>query len=67
MRFPVTEIPAIETNYLCVAYDMSTLIPENLAGRELHMIATQSIIDNEEVMHHTLLFACDDISGSLYL
>ena len=34
---------------------------------DYHMVATQPFIDNEQVMHHILLFGCDESGGYLLL
>ena len=53
--FPRTEIPTEATNYFC------HYIPLNVeAGKTYHMIASEPLIDNEEVMHHTLVYGCRD-------
>ena len=53
-RFPETEVPAEETNYYCMYFPI-----ENIAvNTSEHMIAYEPIIDNAEVMHHSIAYAC---------
>ncbi|KAK3089057.1 hypothetical protein FSP39_000478 [Pinctada imbricata] len=53
LRFPETPVPAVETTYLCMTFDLPN-------DTDYHLIATQPIINNEYVMHHILLYGCDD-------
>ena len=52
-RFPETEVPAKVTNYFCMYFPLD--IPE---GTSEHLIAYEPIIDNAEVMHHTIAYGC---------
>ncbi|KAK3098978.1 hypothetical protein FSP39_024922 [Pinctada imbricata] len=52
IQFPRTKVPSSETSYYCMTFDL----PED---EDLHMIATEPIIDNAYVMHHILLFGCE--------
>ncbi|KAJ8300555.1 hypothetical protein KUTeg_022074 [Tegillarca granosa] len=56
LRIPVTKVPAKETTYTCMIFDLP-------ADDDYHLIATTPIIDNVEMTHHILLFGCDE-SGS---
>ena len=51
LRFPRTKVPAKETTYLCFSFQL----PDD---REYHLIATEPLIDNQNVMHHMILNAC---------
>ncbi|KAK7094627.1 dopamine beta-hydroxylase-like [Littorina saxatilis] len=53
LRFPRTKVPADETTYECFVFDFPS-------DEEYHLIATQPYIDNPNVMHHMVAFACDD-------
>jgi len=52
-RFPPTEVPAEVTSYLCMFFYLD--IPE---GTSEHLIAYEPIVDNEEVMHHSVMYGC---------
>lgn len=51
MAFARTLVPAVETTYICQAFD----IP---GDREYHIIGWKPEIDNADVMHHTLIYGC---------
>ncbi|XP_063424230.1 tyramine beta-hydroxylase-like isoform X2 [Mytilus trossulus] len=53
IRMPETPVPNRETNYMCTMFDL----PSN---GDFHMIASVPYIDNIYVMHHMLLFGCED-------
>ena len=53
ITFERTQVPAVETTYICQAYEVP-------ADKMYHMIATQPIINNAYVMHHTILYGCPD-------
>ncbi|XP_053380180.1 DBH-like monooxygenase protein 1 homolog [Mercenaria mercenaria] len=52
VRFPETPVPAKETTYICITFELPM-------DKEYHLVATNPYIDNKEVMHHTLAFGCD--------
>ncbi|GFS24645.1 DBH-like monooxygenase protein 1 [Elysia marginata] len=53
MAFLETTIPATETNYYCMTFDLPS-------DQDYHVIATEPIMDNMEVLHHILVYACED-------
>ncbi|KAH9508903.1 hypothetical protein Btru_050423 [Bulinus truncatus] len=53
VRFPSFKIPASETNYMC-------MIMELPSDQDYHIVADQAIINNSNVLHHMLLYGCDD-------
>ncbi|XP_041370971.1 uncharacterized protein LOC121384577 [Gigantopelta aegis] len=53
LRFPKTRIPAKETTYACMTFDL----PQD---GDYHVIATKPFIDNVDVIHHMLLYECMD-------
>ncbi|XP_048751432.2 tyramine beta-hydroxylase-like isoform X1 [Ostrea edulis] len=53
LRYPPTLVPNQETNYFCMTFEL----PQD---GDYHMIATQPYIDNEYVMHHILIFGCEE-------
>ncbi|XP_048748779.1 tyramine beta-hydroxylase-like [Ostrea edulis] len=53
LRYPETAVPNLETNYFCMTFEL----PQD---GDYHMIATQPYIDNEYIMHHILLYGCDE-------
>ena len=60
LRFPPTQVPNLETNYFCMTFEL----PQD---GDYHMIATKPFIDNEYVMHHILLYGCDETGMLLFL
>ncbi|XP_021362324.1 tyramine beta-hydroxylase-like [Mizuhopecten yessoensis] len=52
VTFPSTDVPAQETTYMC----MNFALP---ADQDYHVIADKGSIDNEFVMHHILIIACE--------
>ncbi|KAL5011657.1 hypothetical protein ScPMuIL_010208 [Solemya velum] len=53
LRLPPTAVPAKETSYFCMIFELPT-------DGDFHMVATQPVLDNRHVMHHILLFGCDE-------
>lgn len=53
LTFPNTTVPAVETNYYCMTFDLRT-------DGDYHLIATRPVIKNPDVVHHMLLYGCDD-------
>ncbi len=59
LTFPEdTPVPAQETTYMCKLFSLP-------ADDEFHLIAYEPLIDNAYVMHHIVLFGCDD-PGDLF-
>ena len=52
-KFPMTPVPDVETTYTCMTVEFPT-------DQEYHIIGTEPILDNTEIMHHTLVYACED-------
>ncbi|OWF46513.1 Tyramine beta-hydroxylase [Mizuhopecten yessoensis] len=53
LRFPETAVPSDETNYLCMFFDLPT-------DGDYHFVAMEPYIDNVNVMHHMLLYGCEN-------
>ncbi|XP_050414252.2 uncharacterized protein LOC126828504 [Patella vulgata] len=53
IQFPKTAVPNAETTYICIVFDL----PQD---DDYHLVATQPIIDNIQIMHHAVLFGCED-------
>ena len=53
IRFPRTLVPAKGTSYYCFNFRL----PDD---QEYHLIATEAIIDNANVVHHMALSSCVD-------
>jgi len=53
IRFPRTSVPSHTTTYMCLVFDF----PQD---GDYHVVATKPVIDNHHVMHHILLFGCDE-------
>ncbi|XP_060084217.1 tyramine beta-hydroxylase-like [Ylistrum balloti] len=58
VRFPETEVPSTATNYYCMLFELPS-------DDDYHMVATVPFIDNEEVMHHMILFGCDETNKEI--
>ena len=58
-RFPPTPVPNTETNYMCMTFDLPS-------DDEYHLVATEAYIDNAQVMHHIVLYGCEDGKHSAY-
>ena len=58
MKLPPTPVPAKETTYMCMTFDL----PQN---GSFHVIADQPSIDNDYVTHHIVVNGCDEGSGML--
>nr|KAG5695070.1 hypothetical protein BaRGS_032563 [Batillaria attramentaria] len=53
LRYPITSVPNTETNYFCMTVDLPSDAP-------YHIVGVKPFIDNAEVMHHILLYGCDN-------
>ncbi|XP_067661007.1 DBH-like monooxygenase protein 1 [Haliotis asinina] len=53
LRFPRTQVPAQETTYKCMLFD----VPQD---QDYHVVAIKPYIDNDNVMHHILLYGCGE-------
>jgi len=56
LRFPVTPVPSNETTYICQGF----YLPNDT---DYHVIGSTPVVNNPDVMHHMLLYACKDIPG----
>lgn len=52
LRLTPTQVPPKETTYYCQLFDL------NLTS-DLHMVATQPLLNVSDVVHHVLMFGCD--------
>ena len=53
-RFPETVVPETETTYMCQVFEF----PDE--GQDYHAVAYEPLIDNQHVMHHIVVYGCDD-------
>ncbi|XP_046572551.1 MOXD1 homolog 1-like, partial [Haliotis rubra] len=51
LKLPQTSVPAAETTYMCQIFS----IPNDT---DYHIIASQPLIDNVNIMHHAVVFGC---------
>ncbi|XP_071097402.1 DBH-like monooxygenase protein 1 [Haliotis cracherodii] len=58
IRFPETEVPAEDTTYICMIFDVPS-------DRDYHYIASKPLIDNDNVMHHVVVYGCTDTTEAL--
>ena len=56
IRFPPTAVPAQETTYMCMTFEIPI-------DEEYHLIAYEPIIDNVHVMHHIVVYGCAESEG----
>ncbi|CAG2237960.1 Temptin [Mytilus edulis] len=52
IRFPETAVPAEETTYSCMIFNLPS-------DQDYHLMAYEPNIDNEMVMHHIIIYGCD--------
>ncbi|CAG2247962.1 DBH [Mytilus edulis] len=52
IRFPETAVPAEETTYSCMIFNLPS-------DQDYHLMAYEPYIDNEMVMHHIIIYGCD--------
>ncbi|KAH9503094.1 hypothetical protein Btru_069949 [Bulinus truncatus] len=51
-----TAVPSKATTYMCQMFNMEAV----LGSRDFHLVSTEPIIGNSEVLHHMGLFGCED-------
>ncbi|XP_069138139.1 tyramine beta-hydroxylase-like [Argopecten irradians] len=51
VRLTQTKVPAKDTTYRCINFAFP-------ADKDYHVIADKSVIDNQHVMHHIVIFGC---------
>lgn len=52
LRIPPTKVPAVDTIYMCMMFDL----PQD---SKYQLIASESIVDNDNVLHHVTLYGCN--------
>ncbi|KAH9508905.1 DBH-like monooxygenase protein 1 [Bulinus truncatus] len=58
LRFTHFTLPASDTNYLCMTFDLPN-------DQDYHVIADQAIINNSNVLHHMVLYGYDDANTTV--
>ncbi|KAK0040032.1 DBH-like monooxygenase protein 1 [Biomphalaria pfeifferi] len=53
VRLTKHTLPAAETTYMCMSFNL----PED---QDYHIVADEPLIDNAYVVHHMMLYGCDD-------
>ncbi|KAK3577799.1 hypothetical protein CHS0354_024842 [Potamilus streckersoni] len=53
LKFPESHVPSAVTSYHCMIFDL----PKD---DDFHLVATRPEVDNSHVVHHMLLFGCDE-------
>ncbi|XP_071155959.1 tyramine beta-hydroxylase-like [Mytilus edulis] len=53
VKMPKRKVPRQTTTYTCLLFEF----PQD---QDYHIVATKPVIDNKHVMHHILLFGCDE-------
>ena len=48
-----TPVPNTETNYYCQSFELPR-------DRVYHLVGSEPLLDNEDVIHHQILFGCAD-------
>ena len=59
LQFPPTPVPAIETTYICYGFTLPN-------DKDYHIIAMTPIINTSQILHHMLLYVCDDMKDGKY-
>eukprot|EP00794_Sanderia_malayensis_P011061 gene11061-12229_t len=52
VRFPKWKVPAQETTYLCKTFELPS-------DQDYHIVASDPILDNRNVIHHMIIYGCD--------
>ena len=60
LRLPPTEVPAVETTYMCTAFTF----PDEIVNGDFHMIGAETIMGNPRIIHHLIVYGCPDETGS---
>ncbi|ESO93057.1 hypothetical protein LOTGIDRAFT_162081 [Lottia gigantea] len=58
LRFPLTDVPIQDTSYICTEFEVDS-------SDDFHLIATEMLVNNTNVMHHALLFGCSSDNHTL--
>ncbi|KAL3870847.1 hypothetical protein ACJMK2_038884 [Sinanodonta woodiana] len=53
LKFPKSDVPPKVTSYHCMIFDLPV-------DGDFHLVATRPEVDNSHVVHHMLLFGCDE-------
>ncbi|BFZ05846.1 hypothetical protein BsWGS_08885 [Bradybaena similaris] len=53
LTFPEIPIPPTDTNYYCMSFDLP-------GDQDYHIVANEPVISNHKVLHHMLLYGCDN-------
>lgn len=60
VKMPKRKVPRQTTTYRCLLFEF----PQD---QDYHIVATKPVIDNKHVMHHILLFGCDESGTAVFL
>lgn len=52
----MTSVPETKTTYMCMKFKLP-------ADGDYHIIAEEPVIDNGHVVHHMILFGCQDLGN----
>lgn len=53
-RLDLTSVPAKETTYICQIFEVDDVL------HDYHMIASTPVINNSYILHHMVVFGCED-------
>uniref|UniRef100_A0A2C9K6P8 DOMON domain-containing protein n=1 Tax=Biomphalaria glabrata TaxID=6526 RepID=A0A2C9K6P8_BIOGL len=59
LRMPTISIPADDTTYMCLSFNL-------LKDQDYHIVADKPIINNTNVVHHMMLYGCDDANTEFF-
>ena len=59
LRYPYTNVPAEETNYFCMTFELD--LPPN---KTYHLVGTRPLLNNTMVAHHMIVFGCNPKNAS---
>ena len=59
LSMPQTEIPDVETTYMCTSFTFS----DDVVAGDFHAVGIETIVDNVDILHHILVYGCPDEAG----
>ena len=60
LTMPPTEVPAVETTYMCTAFTFS----DDVIAGDFHTVGIETIVGNVDILHHIQVYGCPDETGT---
>ena len=57
---PPTEVPAVETTYMCTAFTFS----DDVIAGDFHAVGLETVVGNFDILHHIQVYGCPDEAGT---